>query len=104
MPCTLICLFSVWKNLCRIINNAISEGRWKPIKLSRACHTLSHLFFADDLVLFAEALVDQINTMMECLDNFCSLSSQRVSLHESSIYFSNNVKERLDESLYIIKL
>ena len=57
-------------NLCmemlgRLIYSAVESGRWKPIKLSRAGPRLSHLFFVDDLILFIEALVDQIQVVMD---------------------------------------
>ena len=49
----------------------------------------SHIcVFVDDLLLFAKASEDQMAIIMECLDLFCTSSSQKISLQKSSIYFS----------------
>ena len=48
-----------------------------PIKLSRNGPPLSHLFFANDLLLFAKALEDQINVIMDCMNTFCVDSCQK---------------------------
>ena len=32
---------------------------------------ISHLCFADDLLLFVEATIDQIEVIMGCLDKLC---------------------------------
>ena len=66
------------ERLRHIINQAVvAEGRWKPIRLSRNGPPLSHLFFADDLLIFADAFEDQINVIMNCMNNFCNLSGQK---------------------------
>ena len=83
------------ERLGHIINHTVHFGRWKPIQLSRHGHLLSHLFFADDLVLFAEASSDQMLVILECLDLFCSLSGQTVSLQKSNIGFSNGIKSKV---------
>ena len=64
---------------------------WDPVKASRIGPSFSHLFFADDLVLFAK--VDQKNcqSVKEVLECFCDLSGQKISLHKSKAYFSPNV-------------
>lgn len=54
---------------------------------------ISHLFFADDLVLFSEATEEQIHVIRDCLDSFSRASGQKVSFSKSHISFSNNVKE-----------
>ena len=41
--------------LGRLIQEKCEEGLWKPVKASRSGPSFSHLFFADDLVLFAKA-------------------------------------------------
>ena len=66
--------------LGHLVNQAMTNGRWKPIKLAKYGPSLSHLFFADDLLLFAEATEDQIITIMDCLNLFCSASGQKISL------------------------
>lgn len=48
----------------------------------------SHIFFADDLILFGEANLKQANVMRRCLDLFCSLSSQKVNFDKSCVYIS----------------
>ena len=47
------------ERLNHIIEESIIGGAWKPIRASRNGPLLSNLFFADDIILFAEASVEQ---------------------------------------------
>ena len=57
----------------------------------RSRPAFSHLFFADDLVLFAKATPENCSTIKRVLQEFCSKSGQVVSEAKSRIYFSPNV-------------
>uniref|UniRef100_A0A2N9F8F6 RNase H type-1 domain-containing protein n=1 Tax=Fagus sylvatica TaxID=28930 RepID=A0A2N9F8F6_FAGSY len=80
-------------------SRGISNKRWKPIKASRSGPDFSHLFFADDLLLCSEASVECCHVISEVLDDFCHLSSQKVSLSKSKVFFSPNVSSDLRSSL-----
>lgn len=45
--------------------------------------------------LFGEAMEDQARIMMQCMSKFCAASGERVSINESSISLSHNVKANL---------
>ena len=77
------------------INQVDLEGIWKPIMLSRNGPPLSHLFFADDLILFSEASEGHIRVIMECMNMFCVASSKKINLTKSSIAFSVVVDEEM---------
>lgn len=62
------------KHLYHLIKNAIALKEWKPIQLSCGGPLLSHICFADDLILFAEASVCQIRVMRRVLEKFCIVS------------------------------
>ena len=47
------------EKLTHIIQERINMNEGKPIKLSTNEPPISHLFFADDVFLFAEASVEQ---------------------------------------------
>ena len=79
------------ERLGHLITNLVQSGQWKPIKLSRHGAPLSHLFFVDDLILFAEASTSQMDVIKQCLDLFCAMSGQKVSLQKSNIHFSNGI-------------
>lgn len=79
------------ERLYQTIEEAIIAKRWKPIRASRNGPLLSNLFFADDIILFAEADVDQANVIHDCLERFCKASGQRVSLAKSRVFYSKNV-------------
>ena len=64
------------ERLGHLINHAVSEGRWKPIKLSKYGPPISHLSFADDLLLFAKATTYQIEVIMDCLDKFVTFQGK----------------------------
>lgn len=87
------------ERLCHLIGKSIVDKKWKPIKLSRGGPELSHVCFADDLILFAEASVAQIRIIRGVLETFCTASGQKVSLEKSKIFFSDNVSRELGKEI-----
>lgn len=83
------------ERLSHIICDAVRKRSWSVVKIGRGGPEVSHLMFADDLILFGEATMGQVEVMKECLDRFCSMSGQKVSASKSSIYFSPNTSENL---------
>ncbi|XP_028120068.1 uncharacterized protein LOC114317531 [Camellia sinensis] len=79
------------ERLSNMINSKVEAGAWKGIKASGNSPALTHLFFADDLILFAEANVSNCHTIMEVLNDFCVMSGQKLSLQKSKIFVSKNV-------------
>ena len=50
------------------------------------------MFFADDLVLFTEASMEQVVLLEQVFQTFCDSSRQKISKEKSVIYVSHNVK------------
>lgn len=85
------------ERLCHLIDRSIANKDWKPISISRGGPKLSHICFADDLILFAEASITQIRVIRGVLEEFCKASGQKVSLEKSKIFFSENVSRDLEK-------
>ncbi|KAH1090330.1 hypothetical protein J1N35_017587 [Gossypium stocksii] len=79
--------------LGHMIQSAISEGIWNPIRLSRDGPSISHLFFADDLVIFSRADPKHYSLLKKILDRFCSFSSHKINTRKTNIFFSKGVDE-----------
>ena len=77
--------------LGQLIEGKCNEKLWNPVKASRSEPSYSHLFFVNDLVLFAK--VNQANCIVirEVLDTFCEKSGQTISESKSRVFFSPNV-------------
>ncbi|KAA3472642.1 non-LTR retrotransposon transposase [Gossypium australe] len=89
----------IMERLSHLITQSLHEKKWKPIKLSRNGPPLTHLFFADDLVLFAEASIEQVDIIKDTMNKFCEASGQRVSLDKSVMMVSANTGERTAKNL-----
>ena len=81
------------EKLSHLITQKVGFGTWKGVKISTGGPSLSHLFFADDLILFGQATLSQARSMRECLDVFCGLSGQQVSYPKSRVFCSKNVRD-----------
>ncbi|KAL6138042.1 hypothetical protein ACLB2K_063330 [Fragaria x ananassa] len=68
------------EKLSHSIQNAVEMGHWKPIQSSYSSPRSSHLFFADDWILFSEASSTQATVMKGVMNLFCSLSDLGVYL------------------------
>ncbi|KAK5785851.1 hypothetical protein PVK06_040472 [Gossypium arboreum] len=72
---------------------SFSSGEWSPIRLSHTRSNLSHLFFADDLVIFSQANLTHSGLFKNFLSNFFELSSQKVNVRKTNIFFSTGVNK-----------
>lgn len=77
--------------LVSLIIEKCKANLWDPITASRWGIAFSHLFFADDLMLFAKADRKNCMAMRDALDTFCALSGQKINKEKSQVFFSPNV-------------
>ncbi|XP_061350360.1 uncharacterized protein LOC133295534 [Gastrolobium bilobum] len=85
--------------LSHLIAGAVRAKRWKPMRASRKAPFISHLMFADNLVLFGEASLVQLDVMLETLKKICDMSGQVVSIEKTVVYFSKNTTSEVKELL-----
>lgn len=68
--------------------------------------TLSHFFFADDMVLFSEATLEQLEVIKKCLEEFSAISGKKLT-SKSLIYFSRsklrNLQQRRSQRYLVYK-
>ena len=67
------------ERLSQLIVKHVQEGKWKAIQLGKDGPPISHLFFANDLVLFAKASFDQVTLLENVFRIFCDSSGQKIS-------------------------
>ncbi|KAG8365030.1 hypothetical protein BUALT_Bualt18G0060600 [Buddleja alternifolia] len=77
-----------------MIEEATWKGRWKPVAMCRGGPKISHLFFADDLLLTAKVTLSNAWTIKDVLDEFCGLSGLKVNISKSKIFFSKSTSWR----------
>lgn len=68
------------EHLSHLILEEVEDNRWKPIKASRGGPNISHLMFANDHLFFAEASLDQIDIVKQCLAQFEWASGKKVNI------------------------
>lgn len=74
-----------------MISKEVQEQRWTPIQVSQGGPSLSHLFFADDVLLFTKAKPSQARLVADVLQKFCSISGLKVSLEKLTIYVTQGI-------------
>ena len=62
-----------------LINMKCTDRQWDKVKALKNGPGFSHMFFADDLLLFAKANTQNCNAIEEVLEEFYGLSGQKVS-------------------------
>ena len=87
------------ERLSQSIDELVGTKQWRPIAACGGGPEISHLLFADDIILFAEANEEQALVIKRCLDTFCEASGQKLSTSKSKIWFSPNTLEHQVDSI-----
>lgn len=73
----------------------MEDRAWKLIKVGKTGSLISHLCFADDMLLFIKATTEQVQVVNQCLQTCCVSSGQKVSITKTCIFFTKNVLEAI---------
>lgn len=76
------------------------------MRISRNGPEISHLFFADDVLLFTKARTSQVRVVMDTLDEFQDASGLRVNLDKSKAICSTHLPRRVlvEAPLLVLRL
>ncbi|XP_061370519.1 uncharacterized protein LOC133313201 [Gastrolobium bilobum] len=79
------------EKLAQLIQMAVETEAWKPIVLRKNAPPISHLLFADDIILCAEASLEQAHVINQVLRVFSDAFGQKISKEKTRVFFSKNV-------------
>lgn len=77
--------------LSRILSQAEQDDKISGIKTARTGPRVSHLMYADDLVIYCKADMEETREIKNCLDLYCEWTGQRINWDKSDIHFNSNV-------------
>ena len=84
--------------LSRLLLRREGEGKLHGVSVGHGCPPISHLMFADDLMLFCRATATEVEALKDCLEPYKRWSGQCMNRGKSYIFGSRNAsKERLDD-------
>lgn len=85
--------------LTRMITKLKDEGEIQGIKIGRLALAISHLFFANDILIFCKASVDQTSKIIKCLETICLWTGQSFNPSKSGCFFSKNIHGSLKAAI-----
>jgi hypothetical protein len=90
------------ERLGALISKHVADGSWSPMQITKDGTRISHLFFADDVLLFAKANESQARIVNEVLERFCAMSGLKISLEKSKFCTSAGVSRRRREDIAVV--
>lgn len=91
------------EKLSLAISEAVQMSKWHPIyKVAKDGPYFSHLFFADDVLLFSKATCSQTRFIVDLFARFSVFSRLRINVAKSRSFFSKGVSCRKIEKIYSI--
>jgi hypothetical protein len=62
------------------------------IKMASTSPPISHLLFADDVMIFSQANGNEANAIINCLSTYARWSGQCINMSKSAVFFSKNCR------------
>ncbi|XP_019168926.1 PREDICTED: uncharacterized protein LOC109164834 [Ipomoea nil] len=82
-----------------LLSKAVLSRRISPCVVARGAPGISHLFFADDSLLFFKATTAEAMVVKDCLNTYEAMSGQSVNFNKSCILFSPNTTADLKNAV-----
>lgn len=85
--------------LSRLISHASSNGLIKGLLLAPTAPILTHLFFADDAIIFGQANKEEIYQIINIFNVFTAASGQKINLQKSGLICGKGISPVLKAEL-----
>ena len=76
-----------------LIKDAARNQSFSKISICRGCPMVTHLFFANDSLLFCRENDQECHKLIEILELYDAASGQKVNVEKSSVFFSHNTPQ-----------
>jgi hypothetical protein len=77
-------------------------GSLHCIKIARSSASISHLLFADDVMIFFRANNAEASAILNCLNTYSHWSRQCINFSKSTVFYSKNCKPNIKASINCI--
>ncbi|KAL5553367.1 hypothetical protein UlMin_040768 [Ulmus minor] len=85
--------------LSKLLLSSEKRKLFKGVKIAASCPPISHLFFADDSLIFCRARSMDCANLRHCLDCYSKASGQLVNFEKSALSFSPNTSAYVREEI-----
>ena len=89
----------VAEGLSALLHKAVQEKKLKGVAVSARSPRISHLFFADDSLIFGRATTMECNEIQRILQVYETSSGQQLNRSKTSLFFSPNTDISTKESI-----
>ena len=73
-----------------LTNDAARNQRINGVLICKGSPKITHLFFADDNLLFCKANIQECQNLINILQLYEASSGQKINVNKSSVFFNNN--------------
>ncbi|KAL3813124.1 hypothetical protein ACJIZ3_014392 [Penstemon smallii] len=86
-------LFIIYSELLsKMLIREETAGHFRGVKIARTSPIISHLLYADDIIVYCRDTMDDVGTIMSVLDKFLMWSGQCINQDKSFVHYSKNVE------------
>ena len=82
-----------------LLAKAVASGEIRGISICRGGPRLTHLFFADDSLLFCRASVQECMHIQDLLSTYEDASGQKLNRDKTTLFFSKNTNRGIHDSI-----
>ena len=82
-----------------LLHKAKSDGAIRGVSICRDGPHVSHLFFADDSVLFCQAKQTECQVILDILATYERGSGQKINKEKTNLFCSTNTSSEVQESI-----
>lgn len=81
------------EGLTSLLKKAEMQGKIHGLKIVPNSHSISHLLFANDSLIFCKAKKEEAKEVMRILEIYGKVSGQIINSEKSLVFFSKNMKQ-----------
>ena len=87
------------EGLSNLLQKAKVGKELTGVKISRGAPVITHLFFADDSLVFCKADIQEAGKLMKILKVYEKATGQLINMDKSSVFFSKNTIQSVREKI-----